>query len=390
MEKPAKPKLLYLITKSNYGGAQRYVHELAVHFQQTYEVVVACGGNGLLVEKLKAAGIRTVEIKHFQRDISLLKEWRAARELWRLFKTEQPDIIHLNSSKAGLLGAVIGRLTRMPYIIFTIHGWAFHEPRPRWWKMATWLGGYLTVLLSHRSIPISNYDVAHGHLYGLGSRLTPVIYNGVAEETLLSMDEARAALVPEDTCIVHQRDTWVITIAELHPKKNHRIAIDAVIAHNTNPDRKHNLFYVIVGDGILRDELESYVLAHHASAYIYLCGFVTDAKRYLLAGDIFLLPSKQEGLPFALLEAGAAGLPTIASNVCGIPEVITDKTHGFLFSPTDTEALTEALFIMSHQPLTRATYSTVFREHISSHFTLEKTLSAVADVYDRGRNETLR
>lgn len=378
-----KPKLLYVITKSNYGGAQRYVYELALHFQTTYDVVVACGGQGLLVEKLTAAGIRTVEIKHFQRDISLLKEWHASKELWRLFTTERPAIVHLNSSKAGVLGTVIGRLAGVPFIIFTIHGWAFHEPRSRWWKLATWLGGYLTVLLSHRSIPISTYDVQHGHLFGLHHRLTPVIYNGVTPDTLSSALEAREMLVGTAISSLHQSDIWVITIAELHPKKNHRVAIDAVLAHNRQPEHTQRLFYVIVGDGVLRDELESQVLAAHGSNEIYFCGFVDNAKKYMLAGDIFLLPSYQEGLPFALLEAGVAGLPTIASNVCGIPEVLTHQTHGLLFSPTSTEELTAALATLSHQPITRATYSTVFKEHVSQHFTLQNTLTQIDHVYNQ-------
>jgi len=382
METAHKPTLLYVITKSNFGGAQRYVYELACHFQTDYNVVVACGGRGLLVEKLKAAGVRTVEIPHFQRDISIFKDWRVIGELWQLYKTEQPAIVHLNSSKAGLLGALVGRIARVPLLIFTIHGWAFHEPRPWWWKLLTWLGGYLTVLLCHRSIPISQYDIANGHLYGLKSHLTPVIYNGVLPDTLLDTATARKTLVGDKATHAHQQDIWVMTIAELHPKKNHRVAIDAILAHNENPEAKQRLFYTIVGDGVLRNELESYVLAQHASDQVYFCGFVDNAKQYLKAADIFLLPSLQEGLPFALLEAGQAGIPTIASRVCGIPEVLNHGTHGLLFAPTDTEELTTALTTMSHQPLTRATFATVFREQIEQDFTLTKTLSQVKTIYN--------
>lgn len=373
MTNTTKPKLLYIITKSNYGGAQRYVHELAEHFNQQYEVMVACGGRGLMVEKLEAAGVRTIEIKNFQRDISFLKELRVLRELWQLYKNEKPDIVHLNSSKAGLLGAIVGRAARVPLIIFTIHGWAFHEPRPWWWKFMTWVGGYLTVLFAHRSIPISQYDVDNSHLYGLKWKLTPVIYNGVAESYLIPKEKARLHLVGKEKANLHRNDIWVITTAELHPKKNIATAIEAVALHNADPDIKHRIFYIVMGDGVLRDELESQILAHHASDYIYLCGYVTDAKHYLLAGDVFLLPSKQEGLPFALLEAGSAGLPTIASRVCGIPEVIAHETHGLLFDSTDINSLVVTLNTMSHQPLTRATYGTVFRERILLDFTINKT-----------------
>lgn len=381
MHEPKKPKLLYIITKSNYGGAQRYVHELAEHFSQQYDVIVACGGRGLMVEKLEIAGIRTIEIKNFQREVNLLKEIWVLRELWLLYKDEKPDIVHLNSSKAGLLGALVGRAARVPRVIFTIHGWAHLEPRPWWWKFLTWIGGYLTVLFAHRSIPISQYDVDHSYLFGLKWKLTPVIYNGVTKTSLVPREEARVHLVEKEIAERHKDDIWVVTTAELHPKKNIAAAIKAVIEHNENPEIKNRIFYVVMGDGVLRDELESEILARHASDYIYLGSYITDAKQYLLAGDVFLLPSWQEGLPFALLEAGAAGLPTIASNVCGIPEVITHETDGLLFDPSDVDALAETLYTMSHQPIARATYGTVFKEKITTKFTLTKSAEEVRQVY---------
>lgn len=381
MSQPRK-KILFVITKSNYGGAQRYVHELAVACSSTHDVVVACGGQGLMVEKLQADGIRTIEIKHFQRDISLSKEWRVLQELWRVFRTEQPDVIHLNSSKAGLLGALVARAARMPRIIFTIHGWAHLEPRPWWWRTLTWLGGYVTVLCSHRSIPISQHDVDHSYLYGLKWKLAPVIYNGVsADPDLLERDPARANLVGSPTALAHQNDIWVVTTAELHPKKNLATAIDAVAHYNASPDTKQKIFYCIMGDGVLYNELQAIINYYEATEQIKLLGYVNDAKRYLHAGDIFLLPSKQEGLPFALLEAGAAGLPTITSRVCGIPEVITNQTHGLLFDPYDVDALVTALTTLATEPLTRATYGTMFRERTLADFSFTKMVEATKDTY---------
>jgi len=378
-----KPKLLYVITKSNYGGAQRYVHELAVHFSTTYDVVVACGGHGMMAEKLTEAGVRVIEIPHFQRDVSLLKELFASLELWQLYRREKPAIVHLNSSKAGLLGAIIGRLARVPFIIFTVHGWSFHEPRPNWWKFLTWLGSYVTILFVHRAIPISNYDLAHSQMIGLRKKFTPIIYNGVSPAVLIPRSEARSNLVGEAMAETHSQDTWLLTTAELHPKKNLATAIEAVIRHNQNPDNKYKIFYCILGDGILRSELEAQIIEQHGSESVYLCGYVPNAKSYLLAGDIFLLPSKQEGLPFALLEAGAAGLPTIAGRVCGIPEVITDGTHGLLFDPSSVSELEHTLHIMSQQPLTRNTFSTLFRERIETDFTFEQMTEAIDLVYQK-------
>jgi glycosyltransferase involved in cell wall biosynthesis len=378
-----KPKLLYVITKSNYGGAQRYVHQLATYFSNEYDVVVACGGRDTLTQKLNAEGIRTIEINHFQRDISLKKEYRALRELWQLFRSEQPAIVHLNSSKAGLLGAITARLAGVPYIIYTVHGWAHLESRPRWWKFLTWLGSYVTVLFVHRAIPISHYDTTHSYLFGLRHKLFPVTHNGIPQEALIPKMEARHHLAGTQRTEEHKKDLWLVSIAELHPNKNIITAIEAVIAHNRHPETKQRLFYVIIGDGSARAEIEAYVRYHHATNDILLCGFVLDAKQYLRAGDVFILPSRKEGLPYAILEAGAAGLPTIASNVCGIPEIITNGTHGILFPPDDKDALMEALAVMAHQPIARATFSTMLHERVVDEFSEEKMLNAVATYYNQ-------
>src|SRR3989338_7709209 len=107
-------KVLFVITKSNWGGAQRYVYDLATALlRENYEVAVAVGGQGLLAENLKMAGIRVVGIPHLERDVNFFKETLSTLYLWKIFKSEQPDIIHLNSSKVGGLGAIAARTLKL-------------------------------------------------------------------------------------------------------------------------------------------------------------------------------------------------------------------------------------------------------------------------------------
>ena len=125
-----KTKVLYLITKSNWGGAQRYVFDLATSLPaDSYEVCVACGGDGEMRKKLLANGVRVVTIESLERNISLKKELLAFREISKIVREEMPDILHVNSSKAGIVGTLIGRIKRVPKVIFTSHGWAFNEDR---------------------------------------------------------------------------------------------------------------------------------------------------------------------------------------------------------------------------------------------------------------------
>jgi len=157
MGKNTKKKVLFLITKSNWGGAQRYVYDLATNLDyEKFEPVVALGGDGILADMLENAGIRVITIESLGRDISVKKEWAFACELWKILRTEKPDVFHVNSSKAGGVGTLLGRLLRIHHVIFTAHGWAFNEDRPLWQRLIIKFLHWVTVILSHRTIAVSS------------------------------------------------------------------------------------------------------------------------------------------------------------------------------------------------------------------------------------------
>ena len=125
-----RTKVLFLITKSTLGGAQRYVYDLATGLDSAeFETCVAVGGEGPLLETLAEAGIKVHKLTHLQRDISFFNEIQTFFELLRIIRKEKPQVLHINSSKAGFLGGLAGRFCRVPKIIFTAHGWAFNEDR---------------------------------------------------------------------------------------------------------------------------------------------------------------------------------------------------------------------------------------------------------------------
>ena len=118
-------KILFLITKANWGGAQRYVFDLATALRNEFDISVAFGQEGLLAKKLREAQITTFPIRALQRDVSISSDVKSFLELMRLFRVEKPDVVHLNSSKAAGVGALAARLAGVPRIIFTAHGWPF-------------------------------------------------------------------------------------------------------------------------------------------------------------------------------------------------------------------------------------------------------------------------
>ncbi len=375
-----KKKILYIITKSNFGGAQRYVFELALEMKERgYEVAVACGGKDELVTRLQSANITTYQVDGFQRDISILKEIKSLFSLTKIIYQFKPDIVHLNSAKAGGLGSFISRILRVPHIIFTAHGWPFLEPRAKWWKTLSWIGSYLTSIFSHHIIMVSNYDANHMNMPGIKNK-SSIIHTAVSPFPLLERDEARNSLLAEGVINNHRFDIWLVTIAELNHNKNHTTAIDAVAEFNSTHSTK--IFYSIIGSGELLSSLKEQVALKGQTEYVNFLDYVENARQYLLAFDIFLLSSKKEGLPYAILEAGLAQIPCIASRVGGISEVIRDKESGLLTDPNNHMTIVTALDYLLTNPDERSSYSETLFNHIKTDFTLDKMIEDTEAVYN--------
>jgi glycosyltransferase involved in cell wall biosynthesis len=378
---PIPKKILYIITKANFGGAQRYVYELATHTAQSgHEVAVATGGTGELTSRLHEASITTFTVAGLERDLGVTKELRALYSLFTLLRTYHPDVVHLNSGKAGVLGAFVAFLMRVETIVFTAHGWSFLEDRPRWWKLLVWLGSYVTSLCADHVIVVSEHDKTQTCM-PLVTKKISVIHTAITNFPTESRSEARASLFTPEVQVARARDIWLVTAAELNHNKNHVTAIDAVAEFNSTHSTK--IFYTIIGDGELRGALEEQVALRGLREQVHFAGYVADARTYLPAFDIFLLPSKKEGLPYALLEAGNVGLPCIASEVGGIPEVIANHESGFLINPENHMSIVTALTTILENPDTRTAYADTLKQHITEHFNLETMLQDTTVLYDR-------
>lgn len=373
-------KILYVVTKGDFGGAQRYVFDLATRLpHEAFDVVVASGGPDALAERLRAEGIRTLRIESLARDMNPVKELRAAIELWRIMRRERPDIVHLNSPKAGGIGAFIARLVGVEHIVYTTHGWAFLEPRPLWWRALTWLASWITALLSHVVIVVSSHEARSARMPFVDRKLR-IIQTAIPPIAFREREDARTTLVSEHATKRHAQDIWLVTIAELNANKNLQAALDAVAAFNAESEWK--VFYTIMGGGELMGTLAAYVQDRGLEDHVQLLGYVEEARTYLKAFDIFLLPSKKEGLPYAVLEAGAARLPVIASAVGGIPEVVTHGTEGLLIDPYDPATIVAALERFSSDPTLRMRCSEALAAKVENQHSLDRMVEETRRVYE--------
>lgn len=366
-----KTKILYIVTKGTWGGAQRYVYDLATSLPDTFEPVVALGSEGRLAEKLRARGVRTVPIPFLRRDVFFFREIAALYSLVTLLRKERPDIVHLNSSKAGALGALAARIARVPRIVFTAHGWPFSEERSRVERLLISAISWITMMLSHATIVLSEHDRRLANHWIGASRLS-LIPNGIRNDSGFEPSHARRILETDYDVPAGKR--LVGTIAELHPNKG---LSDLITTMPMLPDDVH---LVLIGDGELKERLEDFSTHLGVRRRISFLGFVPDAASLIPGFDVFVLSSNKEGLPFVVLEAGDHGVPIVATEVGGIPEIVIDGEDGFIVPVHDCERLAARINETLADPVASHRRAKHLQERIRRDFafdsvTLPKTLA---------------
>ena len=371
-------KIFYIITKSNWGGAQLYVYNLATHLKsERFEPTVIAGGSGELSTRLQSASIPYISLPSLERDINLRGDLDTLKDLMRLFRAERPDIIHLNSSKIGIIGALAGRIAGVPKIIFTAHGWPFNEPRGFLWRLSIRFASYLTSLLATNTVVIHQRDLRETRYWFIARKKVSLIHSGVGENPYFSKIEAREKI---EALVGKPRNYFsskiiVGNIAELHRNKGLVYAISAIKLLPAH------YIYVIFGEGEERALLEKMVKVQGLTDRVFLPGFVSSGSKFMKGFDVFLFPSVKEGLSFTILEAGLAGLPVVATDVGGTPDIIKNKFSGILVPAKNPELLSKAILELTEKPDIAKEYGEQLQASVLKDFDLEKMLQETTTLY---------
>jgi glycosyltransferase involved in cell wall biosynthesis len=233
----------------------------------------------------------------------------------------------------------------------------------------------MTALFSHTVIVVSKHDLDRHMMPLVGKKLVH-IPTSVPHMLFKDREEARNALFSETQRIGHADDLWVVSTGEFTQNKNLLRLLEAV--HHANSTQTRKIFLSFLGEGEERGVLESYVKTQHMEEQVVFLGFVENARTYLKAFDVFVLPSLKEGMPYGLLEAGLAGLYVIASNVGGIPDVIRHGETGILIDPTLTTVLAKALCEVA---TTHGHMGEALHTRVQNEFTIEGMLDKTMRLY---------
>lgn len=372
-------KIFHIITKATWGGAQVYVYDLLEEAKkQGFQTTLIYGVPGELLKRLIVLDISTVNIPSLERNVNIFGDLSTLFSLYKTLKKERPDVVHIHSSKAGLIGSMASRLAHIPKIIFTAHGWPHNESRPEWQKIIFRFLEWCTILFSTNTIAVSDTMHAQAPDFLFKNKIT-TIKNGVDAFSLYGKENARATLgltFPSQTFIFG-------TIAELHKNKGLDILIHAFAnIHKLYPHTK----LCIIGGGEERSNLEKLISQEKLTDAIFLLGNISNAKEYLKAFTVFVLPSRTEALGYVLLEAGIAKTPCIASRVGGIPEIIEHQETGLLVSKEDVREFTLALiFALTHKQ-EMETYAKNLHEKVLKEYSKKEMLTKIFTLYSTPKN----
>lgn len=344
-------RILHIITSSVLGGAQSVVENLAMEQSKRFDVYIISGGTGDAWENLNAK-IQVHLLKELNRNISL-KDIVVFNKLRKLKKVINPDVIHLHSSKMGVLGRLVFDTEK---IVYTVHGFDSIRIANRKFLFVE----KLLKTKAYKIIGVSKYDEINLNNEEIFSNVK-CIYNGIDD-------------ISEKTDINYNNDI-LCKIDLIRQKYEHIICC---IARDDYPKRIDLFFkiaeqlpvfaFVWIGNDISYTSL---------SDNIFLFGKVPSAAIYLKYMDLFILPSNYEGLPMSIIEALSISLPVVASDVGGISELI-DGTNGFT-SENKVEDFTSKINKILSDPVIYNSMSKKARETYENKFTLEM----MADNYEK-------
>lgn len=370
MEINSKKRILFIVTLNEIGGAQRFINTLTDNLDsQKYEWSIATADN----------------VKNLKRNPSVFNDVLAIFEVRKLIKNYNPDILFLNSSKAGFIGSlatVFPKKLKNIKVVYRIGGWTFNDPWPKWKK---WLWIWLEKISAEwKDVIIVNNK--HDHDQALKLKIKPrervsLIYNGldVYKLDLLPRDEARVKLfekIAKYSGKIFQIKYVVGTIANFYPTKGIKYLIKAAEQFKNRDD----LAFVVLGDGIERKLYEDQITQSGLQNKFFLVGQIKDGYRYLSAFDIFTLPSIKEGFPWALVEAMAAKLPVVATRVGAVPEIIEDGKNGFIIETRNTEQIVSKINQLMEDDRLRMEFGIQAHQTVLFKFPLDKMISQVEEL----------
>jgi len=364
-------RILEVIDRPFLGGGQVTVLNLARGLDRNdFEVAIACGGEGPLVEAAARIGIRHV-------DVAMGKTRGAAPvgELAAVMKRESFDVVHTHGGVAGLFGRLAARRARVPAVVHTLHGIHYLHYRNPFLKRALILLERRLSKTTDAVVAVSEADERQVLRLRLAAgEKVKLIRNGVAPPALPPGFDPAA----KKRALGFGPGPLVGAVSRLHRQKGLLHLVRAAALFGTLwPEAA----VAVVGGGPLRESLEKETRKWGLGDRFRFLGERAGAPEILACFDVFVLPSLWEGLPYALVEAAAASRPIAATAIDGVLEVVRDGETGLLVPPANPEALSKAVLRLLGDPGLAGRLGRAAREAIPPRFGMDIMIGETAALY---------
>jgi glycosyltransferase involved in cell wall biosynthesis len=379
----AKIKIVRVIARLDIGGAPIHVVELGAGLNaDRFESLLVSGlenpGERSLVDYVEQRGIHPLVIPEIVGEANFgLRDLIAIAKLYRVLKREKPHIVDTHTAKAGFVGRIAARLAGVPVVIHTYHGhvWRgyYSSIKSRLLQLmekglALWTDQIITVSESVRQ-EIAEYGIAP-------LAKIKVVPLGFDLRAFFNCAERRGPFrkeigVPPDVPLIG-------TIGRVVPIKNHRLFLDAAkLVLNAIPEAR----FVIVGDGLIRPDLESYARTLGIAARVVFAGWRRDLPNIYADLDVVVISSINEGTPISAIEAMAAERPVVATRVGGVPDIVLDGRTGALVPLGDATAMADAIVRLLRDPELARQMGETGRAFVSQNFTTERLAADMEKLY---------
>ena len=378
-----RTRVLHVITRLDPGGsAENTLLTVAGSDAGAYESALAHGPTvgqpSPTEERARNAGVTIVEIAHLVRPVRPLKDLMALASLWRLMRRGRFHIVHTHTSKGGLLGRIAAALAGVPVVIHTPHGHVFYGYFGRVVsRVFIWLERW-TAQFTDCIVALTAADRDDHLLFGVGSPADfEVIHSGVefprALDTEMCRRRVRRELDLEEGSLV------VGTLGRLTAVKGQD---DLLRAFATLLHAHQSARLLLVGEGEEEGNLRRLAADLGVAEKVEFCGWKSDVFAALSAMDLFALPSLNEGMGKALVEAMYVGLPVVATRVGGVPELVEEGVHGLLVPAGDPVRLAAALEDLASDPEKRHRFGSAGARRAASYSTAHM-LQKISSMYER-------
>lgn len=337
-----KIKVAHIIARMITGGAdENTLFTMEGLDKNKYEVDLITGEefDENILSKVKNNHFNIIQIKGLKWKLNFLYDPIVLLKLIKLLKSKHYDIVHTHTTKAGILGRIAAYISGVPVIVHGLHGSTFEAFDSGLLNWLLFLFERLTGRFTDAYISVSKVLSETYIEKGIGKKDNHyTVYSGMELSKFYHARDKINYKEKYEELGINAGEFLIGNVARLETRKGHQFLLDA-FKNVVEEQKDGRVKLLIIGEGNKEEYLESHVKELNLEGKVIFTGYREDVEELMALMDIFVLTSLREGLPRVLVQAAAVGMPSVAFNVDGVPEIIKDNYNGFLVKVKDVEQL---------------------------------------------------